>query len=148
MNGILFIDPASRSTGWAYFEQGVLREHGTVESSLPLAIARLSELYQAYLKLGECLQPGVVVVEQMNRSVNYLVVWSAAVLNMAIYDSQTSGFVCTDFKQQSPSTWKAWLTKNNIDRQSLLFGFTCKSEDEATAIAMGAAFYGLKLENL
>jgi len=133
----LFIDPASYSTGWAVFENGELKRHGTIKAVSPVIGLRLVELYRSYLGFVVTDSLDNVTVERMNRLVHYYVIWSVAAILTAIFTKCPR----ISLNELSPSTWKRWLSENKLQLSSLKAVYTVASDDEAVAIAMGFAYY-------
>jgi Holliday junction resolvasome RuvABC endonuclease subunit len=139
MTKFLFIDPASRSTGWAYSEDGLLIEHGTIASKLPTVYARLSAIHFNYVELVRRTKPDIVVFERMNYKVHHFVLYSIG----TIMEACSSHSEVLEFKEQSPGTWKKYLKKcgRTLEKNQELHG--CGSEDEAVAVAMYLAHFNV-----
>jgi Holliday junction resolvasome RuvABC endonuclease subunit len=132
----LFIDPASKSTGWALFSDSGLVHHGSVVAPEGDPSERLLWLFERYAAIAGLYKPDEVVIERMNFTVAYVVVWSAGVILTAI----RKGAPQAPQHQMSPATWKKYLDSLGLKRSHVAAMFGCETEDEATAILMGQAF--------
>jgi len=130
----LFIDPASRSTGWALFRGPTLLQSGTIAVDPKLSIfARLYALFRLYIKLGADLAIFKEVhIEQLPRNCHHYTHWSVGCLGAALYLSSIE--VHADIPVQSWQKAVDWK-----GRQAALTPYKGKvrSEDELAAIGMG-----------
>lgn len=131
----MFIDPASRSSGWSLFNGGSLVKSGTISISNDDPYRRLADIYDAYLALGfflsqTGLRPGAVHVEQLPRSCHIYTHYSVGIIGAAL--CQTGAQVKGDVPikaWQKHANWKARL------KDWAKEGY--KSEDEFAAVCMG-----------
>jgi hypothetical protein len=128
---ILYVDPASISTGWALFEDGKLIQSGTVAVDKKMNVfLRLHHIYKAYKKLR--LSPNEIHIEQLVRNTHIYTHWSVSVIALSMFRRNvqvdadvpiSSWQKFTDWKgEKAPlKNYKRWV----------------KSEDELAAIGMG-----------
>lgn len=66
---MLAIDPASKSVGWAYYQEGELADSGTIEVPGKLPVQeRLHELYRVVYNGLKDIMPDVLVIERIRAS--------------------------------------------------------------------------------
>lgn len=133
----MFIDPASYSTGWAVFENGIIKSHGTIKVGSPKIGQRLRELYLCYSGLIVKDSVDMFVLERMNTRVHYYVIWAVAAILTGAY----SKCFKADLDEMSPNTWKKWLKDRKLGLHSIRELTCVDSEDECVAIAMGHAYF-------
>ena len=126
----LFVDPASKSSGWALYKGILLIDHGTIEVFGKNVFDRLCILGYEYdtlaQKLGEIYE---VHIEQLVRNTHIYTHYSVGIIGAAF---SISSEVSADIPIQSWQKATNWKT----DR-SCLAGIKVGSEDELAAIAMG-----------
>jgi hypothetical protein len=132
---ILFIDPSSKSCGWAkYSFKGKLMCSGTVTGK-GLIEARLLQIVKSLESQVLKGFDGKIVIERMNYKAHYYLHWMiGALICQSMVCSES-----TQFEFMSPSEWKKYLEGYDLEyyRSSL----NLKSEDEAVAILMGKAWF-------
>ena len=144
MKALLFIDPASVSTGWATLVNGVICEHGTIDVNKKYpANRRLALLRDRYFSLvqqlelamsqrfGEISEIEFCHIERMNYRVHFLVSWSIGAIVSAI-----SGYGIDCDADISPTAWQKtvdWKGKRGPLRAYIN---EVQSEDELAAIGM------------
>jgi hypothetical protein len=128
---ILYVDPASISSGWALFEDGKFVTSGTVAVDKKMNVfLRLHHIYKAYKKLR--LSPHEIHIEQLVRNTHIYTHWSVSVIALGMFRRNvqvdadvpiSSWQKFTDWKgDQAPlKNYKRWV----------------RSEDELAAIGMG-----------
>lgn len=129
----LFIDPASISTGWAYFVGKELKNHGTiaVENALDV-FTRLGKISRLYYQTVVTDSVDEVHIEQLPRRCHHYTHWSVGVIGTAIVPH------CTNIKADIPvPSWQKHCEwKSGAKRVKALAG-RVGSEDELAAIGMG-----------
>lgn len=128
---ILYVDPASISTGWALFENGKLQASGTVavDKKMPVFL-RLHHIYKAYKKLR--LSPHEIHIEQLVRNTHIYTHWSVSVIALSMFRRNVQ--VDADIPISSWQKFAEWKEKQT-PLQS--YKRRVRSEDELAAIAMG-----------
>jgi hypothetical protein len=138
---IVYVDPASISTGWALFEDGKLITSGTiaVDKKLPVFI-RLYQIYKAYRKLR--LKPDEVHIEQLVRNTHIFTHWSVSVIALGLFHHSVQ--VDADIPI---SSWQKFVDWKEEKTPLAPYKRRVQSEDELAAIGMGlyhsARFSGL-----
>ena len=114
----LFIDPASRSSGWAFFRGNELIDQGTVIAvDSHDVFKRLEDIYISYWRLAERVSAVEVHIESMPRMVSHFCMWSVGVIGTAVW-RPSRGLVKDDIWVQSWQKVTAW--KGN--RESMKLG--------------------------
>lgn len=127
---ILYVDPASISSGWALFTDGVLVDSGTIAvDKKDNVFTRLCKIYKGYKKVPKVEE---VHIEQLVRNTHIYTHWSVSVIAIALYHSG-----CSIFADIPIASWQKhtdWQGK-----KAPLNGYAgrVKSEDELAAIGMG-----------
>lgn len=130
----LFIDPASKSTGWALFEDKQLVEHGTVTADPELQVfARLWDIFTAYYDLA--LDVEEVHIEQLVRNTHIFTHWSVSAIGIAY--AARGAKVAGDIPIQS---WQKYCDWHGSQKRLRAYKNKVESEDELSAIGMGLWF--------
>lgn len=131
----MFIDPGSRSSGWAVFEGAELVRHGTVTLKGKDVDERMRGLWQAYRQIAEREKPEAVFIERMNRRVHRYCLWASNLTRtvFSIYGGKPK------FEEISPGTWKKYLSESGQTLETLGSFWSVASGDESVAISMGYA---------
>lgn len=128
---VLYIDPASISSGWALFDGDRLIDSGTIAvDKKDNVFVRLCKIYKNYKKLS--LDYEEIHIEQLVRNTHIYTHWSVSVIATALYHSG-----CNIFADIPIASWQKhtdWQGEKKI-----LDGYKrrVKSEDELAAIGMG-----------
>lgn len=131
MAKILYVDPASISTGWALFENGKLKRSGTVAVDKKMSIfLRLFHIAKAYKKLR--LQPDEIHIEQLVRNTHIYTHWSVSVIALSMFRRNVK--VDADIPIASWQKFTEWK-EDKAPLQS--YKRRVSSEDELAAIGMG-----------
>ncbi len=136
---ILFIDPASKSTGWALFDaDGVLKESGTIVAEESSDVfTRLSDLYSQYYQLRVCRKIREVHIEQLVRNTHIYTHWSVGVIGAALRQ-----FTDTEvYADISISSWQKFAEWKGEREPLAADVFEVDSEDELAARAMGRFWF-------
>lgn len=128
---ILYVDPASISTGWALFEDGKLIDSGTVavDKKLPIFL-RLYHIYKAYKRLR--LSPNEIHIEQLVRNTHIYTHWSVSVIALSMFRRNVQ--VDADVPI---SSWQKFTDWQGEKAPLKSYRRWVKSEDELAAIGMG-----------
>ncbi len=128
---ILYVDPASISTGWALFEDGKLIDSGTVavDKKLPIFL-RLYHIYKAYKRLR--LSPNEIHIEQLVRNTHIYTHWSVSVIALSMFRRNVQ--VDADIPI---SSWQKFTDWQGEKAPLKSYRRWVKSEDELAAIGMG-----------
>jgi hypothetical protein len=119
---LLFIDPASKSTGWAYVVDGKLIQSGTTVVGHNLDIfARLSKLYHAYFMVVKELAIDEIHIERLPAKCHHMTHWSVGVIGAAGFE----GGVAEIKADISPSSWQKAMGWKTV-RSPKLPGYTLK----------------------
>ncbi|NDG29308.1 hypothetical protein EB118_04295 [bacterium] len=131
MASILYVDPASISSGWALFVNGQLQDSGTVLADKKANVfKRLYQIYSGYKKLG--IKADEVHIEQLVRNTHIFTHWSVSVIALGVFHSGVQ--VDADIpisSWQKFTEWKEERTPLQIYKRRV------GSEDELAAIGMG-----------
>lgn len=131
MASILYVDPASISTGWALFIDGTLQQSGTiVADKKDNVFKRLYQIYVGYRKLG--IKPDEVHIEQLVRNTHIYTHWSVSVIALGLFhrDVQVDADIPISSWQKF-TEWKEERTPLQAYKRRV------SSEDELAAIGMG-----------
>ena len=132
----LFVDPASRATGWALFEDKQCIEHGAIVAGGNDAFLRMHDLYLDYFELGDRLQPDECYLEQFrvySTKRGGLVIGSVYVIGAALRCYSEVGWVWTQHWQEFAGYKKGQPPKGRLKK----FEDEAASEDVLAAIGMG-----------
>lgn len=139
----MFIDPGSKSSGWALFVEGKLIQHGTIACREPKAVVheRLFDIYMKYRNLGFTEIPEAIHFERLNKRCHHYVMWSIGAIMVALLDQGLSEAEC--FDDISPGSWqktvgwKSQAGKLTLGPELEKFRRRSKTEDQLAAIGMG-----------
>ena len=109
----LFIDPGSRSLGWAEYEDKKLKAHGTVSSpkgKVPIE-KRLSHISKELFTLFEHEMYDEIYVERLNRRTHHFALWSVGTI-LGVLGGQTFTF----HEHPSPNQWKKVIGLKQKDK--------------------------------
>ena len=128
---ILYVDPASISTGWALFENGKLVSSGTVavDKKMPVFL-RLYHIYKSYKKLR--LSPNEIHIEQLVRNTHIYTHWSVSVIALSMFRRNVQ--VDADVPIAS---WQKFADWKGEKEPLKVYKRRVTSEDELAAIGMG-----------
>lgn len=134
----LFIDPASISTGWAYFIGSELKSHGTI--AVPQKLDVFTRLHQIWLQYVSTIVQGSldeVHIELLPKRCHHYTHWSVGVIGAALMWSgwQDSLIIKGDIPVKAWQKAVDWNGKRAIIKKSALHEVA--SEDEEAAIGMG-----------
>lgn len=160
---ILSLDLSTKSTGWAFFEDGQLMAHGCITASSTDLINRIEKIVKELKTVTTHFTPSKIVVEEVrpeggygvgNLKTHRALMWLQAAVAFWIHDEMPS----VDIDYIYPSSWRASLGIKNgrgIKRMTLKeadvdfvknkYGITV-NDDEADAICIGLAQY-MKQDN-
>lgn len=155
---ILSLDLSTKSTGWAYFENGELKNHGCITAYSTDLINRIQKIVNELKQKAKELKISTIVVEEVrpeggygvgNLKTHKALMWLQAAVAFWIHDEYPD--ICIDYIY--PSSWRATLGIKNgrgIKRQSLKeadveyvrnrYNINV-NDDEADAICIGLAQY-------
>ena len=160
---ILSLDLSTKSSGWAYFKDGELIEHGCVTSASTDVIKRIYIMREAVAALLTQYEVSKVIVEEVgpeggygvgNTHTHKMLMWLQAAIAFIIHDN----FPNVEIEYIYPSSWRANLGIKNgrgIKRTTLKeadIDFVKEkynidvNDDEADAICIGLAQY-VKIDN-
>ena len=161
---ILSLDLSTKSTGWAYFEEGELKAHGCITASSTDLINRIHKIVNELKEATKDFAISKVVVEEVrpeggygvgNLKTHRALMWLQAAVAFWIHDDKFP----LDIDYIYPSSWRATLGIKNgrgIKRMTLKeadieyvknrYGITV-NDDEADAICIGLAQYQDKVNN-
>lgn len=155
---ILSLDVSTKSSGWAYFENGELKDHGCITSSSTDVIKRIYIMRDGISAILDKYKVSKVVVEEVrpeggygvgNTHTHKMLMWLQAAIAFMMHDL----FPHIDLEYIYPSSWRATLGIKNgrgIKRTSLKqadIDFVKEkydinvNDDEADAICIGLAQY-------
>lgn len=127
---VLYIDPASISSGWALFNGDRLISSGTVAvDKRDNIFVRLCKIYKAYKKLEKVEE---VHIEQLVRNTHIYTHWSVSVIAIALHHSG-----CSIFADVPISSWQKYTDWQGEKTPLDSYKRRVTSEDELAAIGMG-----------
>lgn len=128
---VLYVDPASISSGWALFENGKLVDSGTVavDKKLPIFL-RLYHIFKAYKRLR--LSPHEIHIEQLVRNTHIYTHWSVSIIAISMFRRNVQ--VDADIPIASWQKFADWKGKKKPLEN---YKGWVRSEDELAAIGMG-----------
>lgn len=145
-------DTASTISGWAFYENGILKEHGVVDKSKEKDTdIRVEDMCIALIELLNKYKPVIVAVEEQAfaRSVS-VAVMNAKILGVLQGWCLTIGY--SEFVALRPSHWRKLVSDNgpvptdrkdakawDVKKVEEIYGFTPKDDNEADAILVGLA---------
>lgn len=155
---ILSLDLSTKSTGWAYFEEGNLKAHGCITASSTDLINRIQKIVNELKKEIAEFKISKIVVEEVrpeggygvgNLKTHRALMWLQAAVAFWIHDD----YPTIDIDYIYPSSWRATLGIKNgrgIKRMTLKEAdiefvknkySIIVNDDEADAICIGLAQY-------
>lgn len=129
----LFVDPASKSTGWALFVGKKLEAHGTV-AVIGKINTRLAMLHIHYRHVIVVQKPKEVHVENFRKNLAIQLHWSVGVIiSAAGYEDVEA------FQDCWMSSWQRWcgFKKGGPYGKLAKFSKNTNSEDELSAVGIG-----------
>lgn len=132
------MDPASISSGWAYFVGPKLVDSGTIAAPAKHSVgARLGAIYSQYVDTFRGRSVLECHVEQLPRRCHHYTHWSVGVIAAAL-----SHVGCPDVRGDIPvRSWQKHCNWSAIETTWKERGL--KSEDELAAICMGKYWMGV-----
>ena len=134
----LFTDPASISSGWAYYVGKTLKSHGTIraDKSWPV-FARLHVIWAGYRNLVVDGSVDEVHIEQLPRMCHHFTHWSVGVIGHACHKFTSA--IESDIPVKSWQKFVGWDGKqgDKFAKEGPEPLKQPESEDERAAIAMG-----------
>ena len=155
---ILSLDLSTKSSGWAYFEDGILKDHGCITSSSTDLIKRIYIMRDGIAEILDKYAVTKIVVEEVrpeggygvgNTKTHRALMWLQAATAFLIHDNYSS----IEIEYIYPSSWRANLGIKNgrgIKRQTLKEADIeyvqnkyniLVNDDEADAICIGLSQY-------
>ena len=135
---MLFIDPASISTGWAYYVGKQLKASGTISTDKKLdVVARLTNIWAEYRSTIVSGSIDEVHIEQLPRRCHHYTHWSVGVIAHALYPICRT--IRADVAVKSWQKHSGWVTGKSGWKEA---GFT--SEDESAAVHIGKYWMEVK----
>ena len=138
----LFVDPASKSTGWALFVGKKLEASGTVAVQGVVPV-RLWKIFDAYRGIMLEQNPDEVHVENFRRNLAIQLHWSVGVIMAA------AGFYAVPAQQDCwMSSWQRYcgFKKGGPFGKLSKYEKKTESEDELSAIGIGLWYVNVKLK--
>lgn len=127
---VLYVDPASISSGWALFTDGKLVNSGTIAvDKRDNIFVRLCKIYKGYKKLDKVEE---VHIEQLVRNTHIYTHWSVSVIAIALHHSG-----CNIFADIPIASWQKYTDWQGERKLLDSYKRGLKSEDELAAIGMG-----------
>jgi hypothetical protein len=77
---ILFVDPGSKSAGWAFFIDGSFHSAGSLTSKHKDGFQRLGVISENFRKIVSDLSPNEVHFETLNYRTHYICIWAVGSL--------------------------------------------------------------------
>lgn len=161
---ILSLDLSTKSSGWAYFKDGELKDHGCITSASTDLIKRIYIMRDGIAEILDKYAVTKIVVEEVrpeggygvgNTKTHRALMWLQAATAFLIHDNYPS----IEIEYIYPSSWRAALGIKNgrgIKRTSLKeqdiqyvqekYNITV-NDDEADAICIGLSQYKEKDNN-
>ena len=135
----MFIDPASKSTGWALFVGKKLEAHGAVEVEGAIS-KRLAKLHVKYRHVFAKHSPEEVHIENFRRNLAIQLHWSVGTIISA------AGYQGVEAKQDCwMSSWQRYTSFKKGGPYGKLTEYIVESEDELSAIGIGLWWVNTKL---
>lgn len=155
---ILSLDLSTKSSGWAIFDNGELKEYGCITASSTDLIKRIYKMRDELNKIIDKNKINKIIVEEVrpeggygvgNQKTHKALMWLQAAIAFMIFDNNNS----IEIEYIYPSSWRATLGIKNgrgIKRQTLKeadIEFVKNkynivvNDDEADAICIGLAQY-------
>lgn len=141
----MFIDPGSKSSGWAIFDGKKFIQSGTIIANKDLiSWIRLSDINAGYYKLFSewnlKLIPTEAYIERLVRNTHIITHYSVAVIAQALSDWNVK--VSANI---SISSWQKAVDWKNKRKILSKYKKIVKSEDELAAIGMGLYWTSINL---
>ncbi len=149
---MISFDTSSTITGWAFYENGILKEHGIIDKSKEKDTdIRIEDMCIAIVEILNKYKPIIVATEEQAfaRSVS-VAVMNAKILGVIHGWCLTTGYC--EFVALRPSHWRKLVADNeqvptnrkeakpwDIKRVEEIYGYTPKDDNEADAILVGLA---------
>lgn len=131
--GRLFVDPASISSGWAFFKGPQLVSHGTIATEKKWSIfTRLHDIWQQYRQLTLKGTVDEVHLELLPRTCHIFTHYSVAIIGHALHPNVPYDSIKGDIPVKSWQKHAGWDSIKDTWKAK-----GCKSEDELAAIMMG-----------
>ena len=151
---LLSLDLSSKSSGWAIFEDGILKDSGCISSTSTDLLKRINIMKDEIKTIVEKYKPNKVVAEEVrpengmqNIKTHRALMWCQAAIALMLYDYNKK----LELELIYPSSWRAAIgikTGRGIKRTSLKekdIQFVKENynldvnDDEADAICIGYA---------
>lgn len=134
---LLFVDPASRSTGHCLMQDGQITQHSTIAAQKNLkSWERIGDIGFGYWQLAHDLKVrGINIdfchIERMNYRVHFMVQWSigAIVSNLAAWGIPSDADI-------SPMAWQKTVDWKGLRAPLQAYKDLVTSEDELASIGM------------
>lgn len=135
---VIFIDPASISTGCAIFtRRGRLVKHMTIKVDKKRDVFdRLQALYEAYRAIASEFERSEVHIEQLVRNTHIYTHWSVGVIGAAFAE-----FDCNVYADIPINSWQKYCLWNGSRKPIVKYKGKVDSEDELAAIGMGLYWF-------
>lgn len=128
---IIYVDPASISSGWALFENGKLTRSGTIAVDKKKNVfLRLYHIHRQYKALR--IKADELHIEQLVRNTHIYTHWSVSVIAHALFHSNIQ--VDADIPI---SSWQKFVDWKEERTALKTYQKRVSSEDELAAIGMG-----------
>ena len=128
---IIYVDPASISSGWALFENGRLIQSGTIAVDKTKSVfVRLYQIHKQYRKLR--IKADELHIEQLVRNTHIYTHWSVSVIALALFRGNIQ--VDADIPI---SSWQKFVDWKEERGPLKTYQKRVRSEDELAAIGMG-----------
>ena len=115
---IISLDLSTKSTGWAYFENGELIDHGCISSASTDVIKRIYIMRDNINEILNKYSVSKIIVEEVrpeggygvgNTHTHKMLMWLQAAIAFMIYDNHNN----IDIEYIYPSSWRASLGIKN-----------------------------------
>ena len=153
---MISLDTSSVCSGWAYWENGILTDHGVIDTSLiKYRDKKLDNMCKNLIHLLKAHDPDIVVIEMTvvpnNAETQRILSEIVGVVSGWCLSQRKSSFfyrirpnewrkiVCND-NEKFPHSKKAGLKEWDIQKAKDIFGFDPIDDNEADAVLMGYAY--------
>ena len=161
---ILSLDLSTKSSGWAYFKDGELKDHGCITSSSTDLIKRIYKMTEGIAEILNKYSIDKIIVEEVrpeggygvgNTKTHRALMWLQAATAFLIHDKYSN----IEIEYIYPSSWRATLGIKNgrgikrttLKEQDIQFVKDkyniVVNDDEADAICIGLSQYQEKDNN-
>lgn len=161
---ILSLDLSTKSSGWAYFKDGELKDHGCITSSSTDLIKRIYKMTEGIAEILDKYSIDKIIVEEVrpeggygvgNTKTHRALMWLQAATAFLIHDKYSN----IEIEYIYPSSWRATLGIKNgrgikrttLKEQDIQFVKDkyniVVNDDEADAICIGLSQYQEKDNN-